>query len=157
MRRQALQKRASAALLALVLPGAAALSVGCAEPKALPPPETPKAPKPLDVAPEPPPDLSAVPEPKGLVVTGYVARVEETSRLLGRWSGFPIPGAREALGAATSEELADVVDLSKSVDFAVRVAGNARAPSVQVVVSVPVTSVDATCTACSESIRYTSS
>lgn len=143
MRRLALQKRASAALFAFVLPGAAALSVGCAEPKALPPPETPKAPKPLEVVPEPPPDLSAVPEPKGLVVTGYVARVEETSKLLGRWSGFPIPGAREALGAATSEELADVVDLSKSVDFAVRVAGNARAPSAQVVVSIPVTSVDA--------------
>jgi hypothetical protein len=142
MRRLALHKSAFAVLFAFVLPGSGALS-GCAEPKALPPPETPKAPKPLEVVPEPPPDLSAVAEPKGLVVTGYVARVEETSKLLGRWSGFPIPGAREALAAAASEELADVVDLSKSVDFAVRVAGNARAPSVQVVVSVPVTSVDA--------------
>lgn len=143
MRRLAPQTRALSVLFALVLPGSATLVAGCAEPKVLPPPETPKAPKPLEVVPEPPPDMSAVPEPKGLVATGYVGRAEETAKLFGRWSGFPIPGAREALSAATSEELADVVDLSKSVDFAVRVAGNARAPSVQVVVSVPVVSIDA--------------
>ncbi|HQY61069.1 MAG: hypothetical protein IPQ09_09985 [Myxococcales bacterium] len=121
----------------------AAMLVACGGP---PPPVAPIAapekPKPVEIAVAPAPDVSPVAEPKGLVAFGRVAHAEQSANAIVGWTGMPLPGAKEALGAVLGEELAGVVDIDKPFDFAVRVAGNKRAPTPQFVVSIPLTSLD---------------
>ena len=127
----------------LALGGLAVALIACGGP---PPPVAPIAPpekpKPVEIAVAPPPDVSPVPEPQGLVAFGRVAHAEASATAIASWTGMPIPGAKEALGAVLGDELASVIDADKPFDFAVRVAGNMRAPSAQFVVSVPLRSLD---------------
>lgn len=127
----------------LALGGLAVALVACGGP---PPPVAPIAapekPKPVEIAVAPPPDVSPVAEPKGLVAFGRVAHAEASATAIASWTGMPIPGAKEALGAVLGDELGSVIDADKPFDFAVRVAGNKRAPSAQFVVSIPLKSLD---------------
>ncbi len=124
--------------------GALALAA-CGKPPPVAPPPVSEKPKPVEIVAEAPPDISPVGEPKGLVAFGRIAHAEASANTVIGWTGMAgvIPGAGEAIGAVFGEDLKSVVDLASPIDFAVRVAGNVRAPSAQVVVSIPLVSLDA--------------
>ena len=129
-----LPTKPAAALFGLVpLASFVALGLGCG-PKE--PPKVPEVakPKPLEVAPEPPVDLAALPEPKNVVALGRVARPEEASKLFAAWSGFPVPSAGEAVRAALGEELGEVLDLRGPVDMVASFEGGVKNPDVAFVV-----------------------
>lgn len=75
----------------------------------------------MPVAAPPPPDLSAVPEPAGLLVVGRVAQPEKILKTVGGWVHLPLPGANELLKSLGDETFAEVADLSQSVDGVVAV------------------------------------
>lgn len=142
MSKPTLPAKPAAALFGLVpLASFVALGLGCG-PKE--PPKVPEVakPKPLEVAPEPPVDLAALPEPKNVVAVGRVSRPEEASKLFATWSGFPVPSAGEAVRAALGEELGEVLDLRGPVDMVASFEGGVKNPDVAFVVSVPVVSLE---------------
>lgn len=110
------------------------------------PPPAPTAPAPrapVAVAPPPPaPDLSAVPEPEGLVVVGRVQRPQAILDAVGTWTRLPLPPGSELVGSMIDEGLGTVVDLSQPVDGAALVKGAGRSPSLLAAVSIPVRSLE---------------
>jgi len=126
----------------LALPVLLTLAAACGPREAAKAPEPPPA-KPLEVTPEPPVELSPLPEPSGVLGVARATHPEATSKLLGTWSGFPVPTAADALREIVGEELAGVVDLEAPVDAVARFGGSARSPQVAFVISVPLTSLDA--------------
>ena len=126
---------------ALVLP--VLLTLAACGPNEPPKAPEPPKPKPLEVSPEPPFELSPLPEPPGVVGIARIVHPESSSRLLGNWSGFPVPTAADALREVVGDELASVIDLDAPVDAVVRFGGSARSPQVAFVVSVPLVSLEA--------------
>ena len=107
------------------------------------PPPAPVTPsKPVAVAPEPPPDTTAVPEPAGLVMVGRVAKPDGILKTVGAWSRLPLPGAADLVRSITDDGVADAVDLSQPIDGAVALSGSKRDPKPLVAVSVAVRSFD---------------
>ena len=91
------------------------------------PPAAPTTPaKPIAVAPEPPPDVIAVPEPAGLVLVGRVSKAEGILKTLGTWTRLPLPGGADLVRSMTDDSVADAVDLSQPIDGAVALRGGKR-------------------------------
>jgi hypothetical protein len=108
------------------------------------PPTAPVTPaKPLPVAlPEPPPDVTAVPEPAGLVLVGRVSKADGILKTLGAWTRLPLPGGADLVRSITDDSVADAVDLSQPVDGAISLGGGMRDPKPLIAVSVAVRSFD---------------
>ncbi len=114
-------------------------SVACGSP---PPPAAVPKPKPIEVVAEPPPDLSPVAEPRGLLVLGRIAHAEEVTRAASGWTGMPLPTASQIASLVAGDEVGSIVDVDKPLDFAVSLSGGHRMPKPQLVVSVAVRSMD---------------
>jgi hypothetical protein len=82
----------------------------------------------------PPPDLTATPEPEGLVLFARASRPSEALKVLGGWSGMPMPGASEAGALVAGESIGNVVDLDQPVDFALALKGRGLAGAISVAV-----------------------
>jgi hypothetical protein len=98
--------------------------------------------KPLAVASEPPPDVTAVPEPAGLVLVARVAKADAILKTLGAWTRLPLPGGADIVRSVADDSVADVVDLSQPIDGAIALGGSTRDPKPLIAVSVPVKSFD---------------
>ncbi|CAN5918481.1 hypothetical protein BH11MYX4_BH11MYX4_43260 [soil metagenome] len=107
------------------------------------PPPAPVTPsKPIAVAPEPPPDTTAVPEPAGLVVVGRISKPDGILKTVGSWSHLPLPGSADLVRSIADDAVADAVDLAQPVDGAIALGGSKRDPKPLIAVSVAVRSFD---------------
>jgi hypothetical protein len=107
------------------------------------PPPAPVTPtKPIAVIQEPPPDVTAVPEPPGLVLVGRVSKPEAILNTAGTWSHLPLPGGADLVRSITDDAVADAVDLAQPVDGAVALGGSKRDPEPLIALSVAVRSFD---------------
>ncbi len=105
------------------------------------PPPAPVTPTmPLAVASEPPPDVTAVPEPSGLMLVGRVNKPDAILKTLGLWSHFPVPGGADLVRSIADDAAADAVDLTRSVDAAIALPDAKRRPKPLIAVSVAVRS-----------------
>jgi hypothetical protein len=71
----------------------------------------------------PPADLTAVPEPEGLVLYARLAKPSEALKVVGGWAGTPMPGAEEIGALLTGEPSGAALDLDQSIDYAVSLRG----------------------------------
>src|ERR1700722_9254534 len=106
--------RAAFAVTISTLPILASL-VACGG--AAPPPPAVVAPAPA-APPAPPPDLSAVPDPAGLVVSGHFAKIGTTLSTVHGWSNLPMPQSEQLTELLTSEAIGPVLDVDQPVYFA---------------------------------------
>jgi hypothetical protein len=112
---------ATRAAFAVTLSTLAAL-VACGG--AAPPPAAVVAtPPPAPPAP-PPPDLSAVPDPAGLVVSGSLAKIGTSLTTVHGWSSLPMPQSEQLTELLTSEAIGPVVDVDQPAYFALTVVGS---------------------------------
>ena len=98
--------------------------------------------KPIAVATEPPPDVTAVPEPSGLVLVARVAKTDAIIKTLGTWTKLPLPGGADLVRSIADDSVAEAVDLSQPVDGAIALGGGKRDPRPLIAVSIAVTSFD---------------
>jgi hypothetical protein len=90
-----------------------------------PTPQAPAAAKPVaQVAPPPPADLSPVPEPASLVVSGRFAKLSASLATAHGWTKLPMPQSEQVTELLTSEAVGPIVDLDGPIDFAVAVVGS---------------------------------
>ncbi|HEX8789476.1 MAG TPA: hypothetical protein VF765_00890 [Polyangiaceae bacterium] len=90
-----------------------------------PPPQAPSGPQPAaQAAPPPPPDLSPVPEPQTLVVSGRLAKLSHSFDVAHNWSKLPMPQSEQVSEIMTTEAIGPIVDLDQPIDFAVAVVGS---------------------------------
>jgi hypothetical protein len=90
-----------------------------------PAPQAPAGAKPLaTAAPAPPPDLGAVPEPPGLVLSGSVAKLGATLATVHDWAGVPMVDASQVTRLLAGQSLGPIVDLDQPIDFALAYSGN---------------------------------
>jgi len=108
------------------------------------PPQAPVVPaKPVPIAiPEPPPDVTPVPEPAGLVLVGRVSKADGILKTLGAWTRLPLPGGADLVRSIADDSVADSVDLSQPIDGAISLGGGARDPKPLIAVSIAVRSFD---------------
>jgi len=107
------------------------------------PPPAPTTPsKPVAVAVEGPADVTAVPEPPGLVLVGRVSKPDEILRTVSAWTRLPLPGGADLVRSITDDAVADAVDLSQPVDGAIALSGSKRDPKPLIAVSIAVRSFD---------------
>lgn len=108
------------------------------------PPPAPVVPsKPVAVAPpEPPPDVTAVPEPTGLVLVGRVSKADAILKTLGTWTRLPLPGGADLVRSIADDSVADAVDVSQPIDGAISLGGGVRDPKPLIAVSIAVRSFD---------------
>src|SRR3954447_22683310 len=79
--------------------------VACGAP---PPPQPPvSTPKPLPIVAEAPPDVSAVPEPAGLVLVARVTKADGVLKTLSTWTRLPLPGGADLVRSITDDSVAD--------------------------------------------------
>jgi len=88
------------------------------------PPQAPaaQAAAPRALAP-PSPELGAVPDPPGLVVTGRIGRPAALLATARAWSRLPVPQSEEVTELLAGDALGPLVDLDQPIDFAVAVVG----------------------------------
>jgi hypothetical protein len=103
------------ALTALLLP-----ACGTAPPPA---PAPVAGPAPEQVSP-PPVELSPVPEPPSLVVSGRLAKLSASLATAHAWTQLPIPQSEQVTEILTGEAVGPLVDLDQPIDFAVGVTGS---------------------------------
>lgn len=90
-----------------------------------PPPQAPSgAQTAVQAAPPPPPDLSAVPDPQTLVVSGRMAKLSHSFDVAHEWSKLPMPQSEQVSEILTTEAVGPIVDLDQPIDFAVAVVGS---------------------------------
>ena len=106
-----------------------------------PPVAAPSAIAPV-VASEPPPDVTAVPEPENLILVGRVSKTNAILGTLRSWTHLPLPNGADLVRSISDDSIADAVDLSQPVDGAVSLGGGIRDPRPLVAVSVAVRSFD---------------
>lgn len=107
------------------------------------PPPAPVTPsKPVASAPELPPDVTAVPEPAGLVLVGRVSKADAILKTLAAWTRLPLPGGSDLVRSITDDSVAEAVDLSQPIDAAAAISGGKRDPKPLIAVSVAVRSFD---------------
>jgi hypothetical protein len=101
--------------------GAVLLDTGCggAPPPALEAPALATAPKPPKTEPPALVDLSAVPSPPSLVVSGRWANPNASLATLRAWSKLPTPQSAQATEALLGEPVGELVNLDAPIDFAV--------------------------------------
>jgi hypothetical protein len=85
-------------------------------------PATP-APAPVAVAAPAAPDLGAIADPPGLVVSARLGNPGAALAVVRDWSGLPMPGSEEVAQLLVGEAVGPLVDLDQPIDFAVVVAG----------------------------------
>src|SRR5580692_10424692 len=90
---------------------------------AAPPPTIPVAASAAPTPPPPPVDLSEVPAPPGLVVTGRFAKLSASFAVVRAWTKLPMPQSEQVTELLASEAIGSVVDLDQPLDFAVAIAG----------------------------------
>ncbi|HEY8091935.1 MAG TPA: hypothetical protein VIF09_28935 [Polyangiaceae bacterium] len=100
-----------------------ALLAGCGG-SAPPPQAPPPAPTAAPVAAAPVYDLSAVPQPAGLVVSGRVAKPSASLAAVHGWTQLPMPKSEQVSELLTTEAVGALVDLDRPIDFAVSVSGS---------------------------------
>lgn len=100
-----------------------ALSTSCG---GTPPPQAPAAPGPQApvAAPPPPADLSEVPAPASLVVSGRLAKLSASLGTVHGWTKLPMPQSEQVTELLTSEPVGPIVDLDRPIDFAVAIVGS---------------------------------
>ncbi|HTB77392.1 MAG TPA: hypothetical protein VK762_29310 [Polyangiaceae bacterium] len=106
----------------LVACAAAATPVGCGGAPAAPQAPASSATA-AAVALPPAPDLSPVPEPQGLVVSGTISKLGASLATVGGWTQLPMPGAETVTNVLADEDLGAIADLDRPIDFAVTVSG----------------------------------
>jgi hypothetical protein len=87
-------------------------------PAAAPAPKAPPAP--------PPADVSAVPEPEGLVAFARLAKPNEALKVVGSWVHLPMPGAEQLGSLVTGVSTGTAIDLDFPLDYAVSVVGTKK-------------------------------
>jgi hypothetical protein len=107
--------RTALGLLAIVTP-----ACGGAPPAPQLPPPAPVA----QVTPAPPADLSPVPEPSSLVVSGRFAKLSASFATAHGWTKLPMPQSEQVTELLTSEAVGPIVDLDQPIDFAVAITGS---------------------------------
>jgi hypothetical protein len=96
--------------------------VACGGP---PPAQVPTGPKPVaPPAPAPPADLSPVPTPASIVVSGRIGKLAATLGTVHGWTKLPMPQSEQLTELLTSEAVGPVVDLDQPIDFAIAVIGS---------------------------------
>jgi hypothetical protein len=113
---------AVALALAVTLTGATACG-GASLPEAAKPAVTRPA------APAPPPDLSAVPTPAGLIVYVRVTKPGAMAKTAMGWMHLSPPGARELGQGLAGEDIGEVVDIDQPLDFALLNGGTGMTPA----------------------------
>jgi hypothetical protein len=83
-------------------------------------------------------DLSAVPEPAGLLVSGRVTQLSKSLATAHAWTKLPMPQSEQVTELLTSEAVGPLVDLDRSIDFAVAVSGSGMKMKPMVAVSAAV-------------------
>jgi hypothetical protein len=136
--RSALLRRSSAASRFALLGASVVALAACGGGAPPPAPTTPA--KPIAVAVEPPPDVTAVPAPEGLVLVGRVSKAEGILKTLGTWTRLPLPGGADLVRSMTDDSVAESVDLSQPIDGAVALRGGKRDMNPLIAVSVAVRS-----------------
>jgi hypothetical protein len=135
--------RASAARLPFLAASTASMLALAACGGGAPPPAPVVPSKPIAVAaPEPPPDVTAVPEPSGLVLVGRVSKADGILKTLGTWTRLPLPGGADLVRSIADDSVADAVDLSQPIDGAISLGGGVRDPKPLIAVSIAVRSFD---------------
>jgi hypothetical protein len=110
---------------ALVLASGLVASCGGGAPPPLQVPVSPASSKGVTLAaPPPPPDLSQVPDPASLVVSGRVARPGVSLGVIQGWSHLPLAQADQITELVAGEALGPLVDLDAPIDFAVATLGD---------------------------------
>jgi hypothetical protein len=107
-----------------------------------PPPAEPASAPLAKPAAEPPIDVSRVPEPPGLVVIGRVTKPDAIVAAASSWTKLPLPAGRELVRSIADDAIADVVDTSQPVDFAVTAALGHRGADVTGAFSIGVRNFD---------------
>jgi hypothetical protein len=101
------------------------------------PPPTAVAPTPppaASVVATPPPDLTATPEPEGLVVFARANKPSEALKVIGGWAGMPMPGSEEAGALVAGESIGNVIDLDQPIDFALALKGHSMSGAISAAV-----------------------
>jgi hypothetical protein len=111
---------ARAAVASLVAPFVVSCGAEAPAPQGLPavPSAQPPAPPVVRV------DLSEIPTPEGLVVSGRIAKPSALLGTVHGWTKLPMPESKQVTAWLTSEAIGPLVDLDQPVDFAVGVAGH---------------------------------
>ena len=91
---------------------------------------------------EAPLDVTAVPEPPGLVLVGRVSKPDEILRTVKSWTRLPLPGGADLVRSIADDAVADAVDLAQPVDGAIALGGSKRDPKPLIAISVAVRSFD---------------
>jgi hypothetical protein len=73
---------------------------------------------------QPSPDLSAVHDPRALVVSGRLARPSASLAIVRGWSKLPMPQSEEVTELVMGEAAGPLVDLDQPIDFAISVVGS---------------------------------
>lgn len=111
--------RRSAAFAALLVTFSSLAACAGAPP---PPPAAPAQPPPPPAP--PPPDLSAVPDPSGLVLTGSFGKLSASMAAVHGWTNLPMPQSEQVTELLTTEAIGPVIDLDQPVYFALTVVGS---------------------------------
>lgn len=114
-------------LSSLFLPSLAVLALGLVAAAcggSAPPPQAPAGAKVAPPPAPPPPDLSPVPEPQALVVSGRFAKLSHSFQIANEWSKLPMPQSEQVSEILTTEAIGPVVDLDQPIDFAIAVLGS---------------------------------
>jgi hypothetical protein len=103
------------ALAALLLPACGGA------PSPPPAPTVGPAPAPVSASPA---DLSPVPEPPSLVVSGRLAKLSASLATAHAWTQLPMPQSEQVTEILTGEAVGPLVDLDQPIDFAIGVTGS---------------------------------
>jgi hypothetical protein len=85
----------------------------------------------------PPPDVSAVAEPKGIVVYGRLSRPSASFATVHAWSNLPMPEAAQVTELVANAPFGPLVDLDRPIDLAIALP-SARMNQVVAAVAAPV-------------------
>ncbi|MEO6421028.1 MAG: hypothetical protein ABIP39_16570 [Polyangiaceae bacterium] len=125
-----------------------------------PPPEPTVLPavaaKPVTIA-AAPADVSAVPEPKTMLMFANIAKPAQALRVVGGWTNMPMPAADEASELLTGATIGRAIDLEKPVSVAVASDPSGRSVKPIYAISVAVVSLEEAKKALSERFKMTAS
>jgi hypothetical protein len=114
---------ARSALLVACAATVAAAPVACGGAPAAPQAPASSATAAASVALPPAPDLSPVPAPPGLVVSGIISKLGTSLATVNGWTQLAMPGAETVTRILADEDLGAIADLDRPIHFAVAVSG----------------------------------
>jgi hypothetical protein len=126
--------RTNHVLLALLVAGGAGVAACGAAPAAPQAPASSGVPL-ASVALPPPPDLSPVAAPPGLIVTGTLSKPGASLATVHGWTSLPMPQSDQVTELLAGEGLGAILDLDRPIDFAVAVAGSGSQMSALIAVA----------------------